>query len=402
MPFTGGSFSLYTPGNPVVTGTTISSTWANNTLSDIATGLSTTILKNGNQTLTANIPFGGFKITGLGNATALTDGANLYNVQVGSTTYLSSVAGTNTITATATPTPAYVVGQRFTFVPANTNTGATTLNISSVGAGAVQWAGAALTGGELVANTPVTVLVTATTPVFEIINATQFPDTRALVVGGTDATKKARFEVDGLTTGTTRVYTLQDSDDTLVGRATTDTLSNKTLVAPVLGTPASGALENCTNTVVLVAESATTSGTTVNITGIPAGTKRIVLMLDGVSTNGTSGLMVQIGPSGGVENTGYTGGVSVGTSATAFTTGFGLYESLSAGDTYVGQMVISLQDSSNNVWVATSNVMNSSAANAVRMSAGRKAIAGVITQLTLTTVSGDTFDAGAIAIQYER
>lgn len=169
MPFTGGSFSLYTPGNPVVTGTTISSTWANNTLSDIATGLSTTILKNGNQTLTANIPFGGFKITGLGNATALTDGANLYNVQVGGTTYLTGVAGTNTITATATPTPAYVVGQRFTFIPANTNTGATTLNISSVGAGAVQWKGAALVGGELVANLPVTVLVTATTPVFEIV-----------------------------------------------------------------------------------------------------------------------------------------------------------------------------------------------------------------------------------------
>jgi hypothetical protein len=40
--------------------------------------------------------------------------------------------------------------------------------------------------------------------------------------------------------------TLPTSTDTLVGRATTDTLTNKTLTAPVLGTPASGILTSCT------------------------------------------------------------------------------------------------------------------------------------------------------------
>ena len=48
-----------------------------------------------------------------------------------------------------------------------------------------------------------------------------------------------------------RTYTLQDSSDTLVGRATTDTLTNKTLTSPtlttpVLGTPSSGTLTSCT------------------------------------------------------------------------------------------------------------------------------------------------------------
>jgi hypothetical protein len=164
-----GTFSLVA-GNPVVTGTTISSTWANNTLSDIASnGLTYALTKDGQTTPTANIPMGSFKLTGLGAGTSLTDSATLQQVQYGFGSFLTSVAGTNTITATATPTPAYAVGQRFTFVPAVTNTGATTLNISSVGAGAIQLDGAALIGGELEAGRAVTVYVTAATPVFEII-----------------------------------------------------------------------------------------------------------------------------------------------------------------------------------------------------------------------------------------
>lgn len=67
-----GTYSLPT-GNPVVTGTTISSTVHNNTLSDIATALTNSLAKNGETTPTANIPLGGFKLTGLGAATAAGD-----------------------------------------------------------------------------------------------------------------------------------------------------------------------------------------------------------------------------------------------------------------------------------------------------------------------------------------
>lgn len=66
MSYSGGTFSINSSGQPVVTGTVISSTAFNALTADLATGLSTCILKDGTQTLTANIPMGGFVLTGLG------------------------------------------------------------------------------------------------------------------------------------------------------------------------------------------------------------------------------------------------------------------------------------------------------------------------------------------------
>lgn len=68
---------------------------------------------------------------------------------------LSSVAGTNTITATQSNITAYYNGQRVRFVPANTNTGAATINISSLGAKSIFLNGAALVGYEIRKNCPV-------------------------------------------------------------------------------------------------------------------------------------------------------------------------------------------------------------------------------------------------------
>ena len=73
MAFSGGVFSLVS-GNPVTTATTISSTWANDTLSDIAAnGLTMCVLKDGSQTLTANLPMSSFKLTGLAAGTTSGD-----------------------------------------------------------------------------------------------------------------------------------------------------------------------------------------------------------------------------------------------------------------------------------------------------------------------------------------
>ena len=52
-------------GNPVITGTTISSTWANNTLSDIATALTGSVASDGQTPMTGPLAMGSNKITGV-------------------------------------------------------------------------------------------------------------------------------------------------------------------------------------------------------------------------------------------------------------------------------------------------------------------------------------------------
>ena len=122
-------------GNPVTTGTTISSTWANTTLSDIGSALTGSISTDGQTTPTANLPMGGFAHTGVANATVRTQYASAGQVQDGALTYLGSVSGTNTITASAAVgMTAYTLGQVFTFISVGANTSAVTLNINGIGA----------------------------------------------------------------------------------------------------------------------------------------------------------------------------------------------------------------------------------------------------------------------------
>jgi hypothetical protein len=122
-------------GNPVTTGTTISSTWANTTLSDMGAALTTSVSSDGQTTPTANLPMGGFVHTGVGSATVRTNYASAGQVQDGALTYLGSISGTNTITGVAAVgLSAYTTGQVFTFISVGANTGAVTLNINGIGA----------------------------------------------------------------------------------------------------------------------------------------------------------------------------------------------------------------------------------------------------------------------------
>ena len=70
-----GTYSL-PAGNPVITGTTISSTWANSTLNDIANALTGSLAADGQTTATGNLQMGNNKIVDLDDGTASGDAVN--------------------------------------------------------------------------------------------------------------------------------------------------------------------------------------------------------------------------------------------------------------------------------------------------------------------------------------
>jgi len=157
-----GNFNLIA-GNPVTTGTTIASTWANDTLSDIATALTNSIAKNGETIPTGNLPMGGFKHTNVANASARTDYAAYGQVQDSGAQYLTGVAGTDTITASVTGLAAYAAGQVFRFVSVGANTTAVTLSINALGNKAVTKTGAtALAAGDIPSGAVVEVIYDGT------------------------------------------------------------------------------------------------------------------------------------------------------------------------------------------------------------------------------------------------
>lgn len=93
-------------GNPVVTLTQISSTWANTTLSDIATELTNSIDKGGRTAPTANLPMAGYKHTGAG-AAAVSGQYLVYGQASASLTDLAVTAGMLSVTRPTAGTAGY-------------------------------------------------------------------------------------------------------------------------------------------------------------------------------------------------------------------------------------------------------------------------------------------------------
>jgi hypothetical protein len=182
-----GTFQINTAGQPVVAGTVISSTAFNSLTADLANGLSTAITKDGQTTVTNNIPMAGFKITGLGAATVGTDAARYSQIQ-GGTDKLITVTGTDTLTGSLTPAlTAYAAGNQFSFVVANTNTGAVTINIDGVGSKSITRTGStALVAGDMVAGQVVLIEYDGTR--FQLLNGNSFTNLNVSgneTIGGT-------------------------------------------------------------------------------------------------------------------------------------------------------------------------------------------------------------------------
>lgn len=150
---------------------------------------------------------------------------------------------------------------------------------------------------------------------------------------------------------------------------------------------------------------ATTSGTSIDFTGIPNWVKRITVMFNGVSTSGTSTPLIQIGSSS-VTTSGYVSGSSGAavsganlTNGTTSTTGFVIFGTL-ASDLIYGTMIIT--NISGNIWVSSHATYVATGQQVCSNGAGSITLSGTLDRVRITTTNGtDTFDAGSINILYE-
>lgn len=223
-----GAFTVDTAGNPVVTQTSISSTVFNSTMQEMATGLSTAICKDGQTTITQNLPMANHKFTGMLDGSARADSATIGNVVDGTGVYSAVVGGTaDVITLTPSPaTTAYVAGQTFRFIAGGANTTNVTVAVSGLAAKAITKNGTtALVAGDIPSGAMVTITYDGTRFILGTVGAATVPasipttygvitpaDNVFRITGSADTTKKLAFEVDGVTTGQTRTATAPDYD----------------------------------------------------------------------------------------------------------------------------------------------------------------------------------------------
>ena len=214
-----------------------------------------------------------------------------------------------------------------------------------------------------------------------------------------NATFAKNIILNGSTSGTvtlaasavsgTTTLTLPSTSGTLITTAT-----GQTLTSPVIaGTPTGvGVLTSGTAV-------ASTSGTSIDFTGIPSWVKLLTIMFQGVSSNGSSNFLVQIG-AGSVTSSGYLGAGSNSAIGTVnFTAGFGT--NLPNSTSSVTHGALTLFNLNSNSWVASGTFARSDAAGN-GTTTGSITLGGTLDRVRITTVNGtDTFDAGTINILYE-
>lgn len=147
---------------------------------------------------------------------------------------------------------------------------------------------------------------------------------------------------------------------------------------------------------------ATTSGTSIDFTGIPSWVKRITVILDSVSTSGASFLIIQLGSTtftttNYASSSTYTKGGAAVTGST-YTNGFGTYV---ANASALRTGTYTFTNIQGNIWVESGVAQDFNDAS-LQLVSGRVTLSGVLDRIRLTTANGtDIFDAGQINIMYE-
>jgi hypothetical protein len=147
-------------------------------------------------------------------------------------------------------------------------------------------------------------------------------------------------------------------------------------------------------------EQATTSGTQIDFTSIPAGVRRVTFLLNAVSAAGAAkSLRLRIGPSGGVETSGYLSGAR---DSSAVTDSFQLNQGSDWADSGTGSAsgIVTLERDTGSGWFLMSSLYNPNIPR-VHDAAGRKVITGDLSRARFYWADNTAFDGGAITPTWE-
>ena len=192
-----------------------------------------------------------------------------------------------------------------------------------------------------------------------------------------------------------------DSNVTAAKLASTLDLSGKTITFANSSIPPSSLSQPLT-----LGSSVSATGTSIDFASIPAWAKNITVMIAGISSNGTSSFLLQLGDADGIEASGYNGGISrigqAGAEVTAWSNGAIWHNNVLAASNHNSTISVCLISPASNTWMISGVGMASTAiANGVLFS-GSKSLSSTLDRLRITTVNGtDTFDAGTINIMYQ-
>lgn len=155
------------------------------------------------------------------------------------------------------------------------------------------------------------------------------------------------------------------------------------------GSPTWGAVGSTFDTV-----QATTSGTAFNFT-IPAGVREIFVGFDGVSLSGNDQILIQIGPSGTPETTGYVSSAIWTSNSASSTSGFIVGDNDTSAALYGIANIVNI---TGNTWIMS--CVGRTRSNFGTAGGGAKTVASAPNILRVTRTGSNTFDGGQVNIWY--
>lgn len=417
----------------------------------MATALSTALYKDGQQTPTANLPMGGYKLTNLGDATVGSDALNRTSADARYLAIATAAADLKALLDEAVHTISTVASAATTDIGAAATdrvsiTGAVTITSLGTDIDAIRFV--SFTGAPLLTHNA-TSLILPTGFNIQVVAGDcaifasdasgnwrcldyQRADGSPLVVTtasiNANAVTTAKIADNNVTLAKLATQAASTILANLTGGAAVPTAASLSQVLDLIGSAAQGAIIYKDGTgwtflpagtarqplktqgaganpayadAITLATSVAASGASVDFTGIPAGVNRITIMIETLSSNGVSPYMVQIGDSGGIETSGYVGGVTNhnGSVSALFGAGFQICTAVVAANAH--SAVIQLNRMTGTTWAEVGNLQCQNTLT-TGFSTGAKTLSAALDRVRITTVGGaDTFDVGNINISYE-